>query len=497
MHLDHLSLRLWDEGRRAVNAFEMLQNGNWLVTHYAGEPEMWGTKPPFLIWCQAFFMKLLGYNELAVRLPAALAGLGTIFMIVFFSYKVLKKPMIGFFAALVLLTTRGYISEHVTRSGDFDALLTFFLTGSLLGFFIFLKGKHRNNNYENADSGSPLKLGVRGSKWLFITAFLISLAALTKSIAAFFFLPGLLIYIIFKKQLKSILTSKHTWMAVGGVLVIVGGFYLLRELFNPGYLQAVWENELGGRYMNSKEGHQHDWYFYFKLLYKERFVPWLFLLPLGIFAGLYKSSNTEDETIISGFTAFLLINLVCFFLVLMGGQTKVVWYMAPAYPGLALLVGIGLERLFQGANNYLKVNNLNFKYLFLSVFIIAFFFKPYQNTLERIYFEKHPPWDLKFLKFKDFMEQNAEIKNYKIVHRQFSSHVQFYRSVYNLKDYHITAQELQDFDLNKYEFGTPPLKFETGDTLMICEKKVFPKLETVYEYETLKKWDTCKMLVIK
>ena len=119
------------------------------------------------------------------------------------------------------------------------------------------------------------------------------------------------------------------------------------------------------------------------------------------------------------------------------------------------------------------------------------------SKAERIYFEKHPPWDLKFLKFKDFMEQNAEIKNYKIVHRQFSSHVQFYRSVYNLKDYHITAQELQDFDLNKYEFGTIPLKFKAGDTLMICEKKVFPKLEAVYEYETLKKWDTCKMLVIK
>ncbi len=514
LHLDHLSLRLWDEGRRAVNAFDMLQNGNWLVTHYAGEPEMWGTKPPFLIWCQAIFMKLLGYNELAVRLPAALAGLGTIFILILFSRRVLKKTMIGFFAGLVLLSTRGYISEHVTRSGDFDALLTFFLTGSLLCFFLMirwngnrkppspLKGEmpssvvtSRVSRMSNGKrEGSAAVKGLWNQHWLYLFTFFLILAALTKSIAAFFFLPGLLFYVLYKKQLLPLLKWKYTWLAISGLLLVVGGFYLLREIYNPGYLQAVWENELGGRYLDSKEGHRHPWYFYFKLMYKERFLPWLFLVPLGIFAGLYQ--NKQSRTL-SAFTVFILFNLVFFFLVLIGGQTRVVWYMAPAYPLLALLVGIGMERLYQGACNYIDIKNLNYKYLFLSLFVIALFIQPYQKTIERIYKEKHPPWDLKFLKFKDFMERNQDIKTYKIVHRHFNSHIQFYRSVYNLKDFNITAQELEDFEMNKYEFGAGPLEFEVGDTIMVCEKKVYPKLDAVYEYEVLNQWDTCKLLVIK
>lgn len=85
LHLDHMSVRLWDEGRRAVNAFEMAQSGNYLVTSYEGKPEMWGTKPPFLLWCQVFFMKIIGYNEVALRLPSALAALATIIMLVLFS----------------------------------------------------------------------------------------------------------------------------------------------------------------------------------------------------------------------------------------------------------------------------------------------------------------------------------------------------------------------------------------------------------------------------
>ena len=33
-HLDHMSLRQWDESRRGVNAYEMLNNGNLLVTYF-------------------------------------------------------------------------------------------------------------------------------------------------------------------------------------------------------------------------------------------------------------------------------------------------------------------------------------------------------------------------------------------------------------------------------------------------------------------------------
>lgn len=52
-HLDTLPLRLWDESRLAINAYEMMKDGDLIVTHFNGQPDMWNTKPPLMIWCQA------------------------------------------------------------------------------------------------------------------------------------------------------------------------------------------------------------------------------------------------------------------------------------------------------------------------------------------------------------------------------------------------------------------------------------------------------------
>ncbi|UOQ78563.1 hypothetical protein MUN84_08455 [Hymenobacter sp. 5516J-16] len=60
---------LWDESRVAVNAAEMALNNNWLVAHFEGQPDLWNTKPPLLLWLQVLSIKLFGFNEVAIRLP--------------------------------------------------------------------------------------------------------------------------------------------------------------------------------------------------------------------------------------------------------------------------------------------------------------------------------------------------------------------------------------------------------------------------------------------
>jgi len=481
LHLDQVPLRLWDEARRGVNALEMAESGDLLVTRYAGQPDMWGTKPPLLIWCQVFWMKILGYNELAVRLPAALAGLCTIFGLIFFSRKILNNTWTGIFAALVLLTTRGFISEHMTRSGDFDALLTLWETGYALAFFVFLE--------KRAQDTPP-----HPWKWLYLAALFAALAALTKGVAGFFFVPGLALYALTRKSGRALFLSRRLWLSVAGVMGVVAGFYLLRESQNPGYLRAVWENELGGRYFKPKEGHGHPFYLYFKLLYEGHFMPWLLWLPAGAVAGFFQNGRTRRLTTLIGMVS------VVFFLVLMGGKTKIQWYMAPAFPLLALVAGMGFQVLFEGGWSLLsrkKPLGEPAKYLFLTAFTFALFFQPYQKTIERIYFEKLPEHDWKFMKYRDFMYQNKDIKNYSIVHRRPNANVRFYQSVLRLKGWNIRSFPLDNFDGKTFDFGEPPLDFVPGDTLMICEKKVFPKLDRVFRYEVIRAWDTCKLLVIK
>ncbi|HQA87386.1 MAG TPA: 4-amino-4-deoxy-L-arabinose transferase, partial [Bacteroidales bacterium] len=68
--LDKIPVQLWDESRLAINALEMFENGNLLVTYYKGEPDFWNTKPPLMIWFQSLNFHLFGVNEFSLRLPS-------------------------------------------------------------------------------------------------------------------------------------------------------------------------------------------------------------------------------------------------------------------------------------------------------------------------------------------------------------------------------------------------------------------------------------------
>jgi len=70
-------------------------------------------------------------------------------------------------------------------------------------------------------------------------------------------------------------------------IFIIGGFYFSREYFNHGYLKAVWENELGGRYLATNENHNSDFLFYYTMLADHHYSEWLWLFPCGIAAGFF------------------------------------------------------------------------------------------------------------------------------------------------------------------------------------------------------------------
>ncbi|HKP32259.1 MAG TPA: glycosyltransferase family 39 protein, partial [Chitinophagaceae bacterium] len=233
INLGKLPIRIWDEARLAINAYEMKKSGNLLVTSFEGSPDMWNTKPPLMIWLQSASISFLGYNEFALRLPSAVAAFVTCILLVGFSKRAFNTFLPGVLASLVLVTINGYVHIHAARTGDYDALLALFTSGFLLAGFLFIEtGK---------------------KKYLHLFFLCIALALLTKSVQGLIFLPGLGLYLVIQKKLMLFLRNK--WFYIDALLVIIfaGGYYFLRELYNPGYLQAIWENELGGRYLNTLE----------------------------------------------------------------------------------------------------------------------------------------------------------------------------------------------------------------------------------------------------
>src|SRR5689334_17852103 len=77
----------WDEARIGLNSLEMVKHPG-LIVRYNGAPELWNTKPPLVVWLNALSMSVFGINEWAIRLPAALAAVGTVFAVYHFTQKV-------------------------------------------------------------------------------------------------------------------------------------------------------------------------------------------------------------------------------------------------------------------------------------------------------------------------------------------------------------------------------------------------------------------------
>jgi len=295
LNLDFFPFQIWDEAREAIHAYEMYHSGNYLVAQYEGSPDMWSLKPPMLTWLQCFFIHFLGFGELAIRLPSALSALGTCLLVLQFITNITAKPAMGYISAILLLCFDSFTNIHASRTGDIDALLTFFLTWSMIQCYLFLfsNRKHRH-----------------------ILLFFLSLtcAVLTKGIAGLLFLPVYLFLLVYKLLIinpphfnyyknQSNTTKKYlyiikAWLAfyykhvylliksvfrnqkvtrnalVGAALfcVCVVGFYLGREILNPGYIEAVAKNEWFARYLHTLEFHQQPFDFYFVYLYEKNLI---------------------------------------------------------------------------------------------------------------------------------------------------------------------------------------------------------------------------------
>lgn len=105
------------------------------------------------LWAQIVFVKLFGYNELALRLPSAIAAALTILLVFVFLYRDYSTYW-AWAAVLILLTSQGFIGFHTARTAEADSLLTFFLLVSNDSLKAIVKNKYRYriiDTYDNAE----------------------------------------------------------------------------------------------------------------------------------------------------------------------------------------------------------------------------------------------------------------------------------------------------------------------------------------------------------
>lgn len=338
---------MWDESWYALNAQEMLEKGNYLEVFLLGQPDLGNTKPPFALWCMLPFIKLFGFNELGVRLASAMFALSSTVLLYLVGLKVLKDKLYALALPLVLLSSTGFVSQHIARSGDTDSILAFLILAQSLSFYTYTTRAHQPN-----------------AQWYLVaTALLLSLGCLTKGIAGLLVLPGLLAWAIYTRHFIAIFRGWGFYAGLIIFILLVPGYYWYRGILTPGYVDAVVKFELGGRleqqtYLNEEK---LPFYYYYKAFVTEnRLLNWVYALPIAI-VYLIKSEQSRVKNL----GIFMLFALAGISTLLCLSSTKLYWYDAALYPIIACIIGLA-------AALFITNNKPTFSVLFILLFLPAY-----------------------------------------------------------------------------------------------------------------------------
>ncbi|MEM6263520.1 MAG: glycosyltransferase family 39 protein [Bacteroidota bacterium] len=463
-HLDTEPLKQWDESLFGLRALYLAENGEILNNfgQFDKAPGHPNTKPPLISFVQVIFMKVLGYNELALRLPIALFGLLLMGIFYWFSLKEWGKPGIGLLGGLALLTSTQFVQPHMVRSADHDVPLSVFAFLSIIFLYRYLKNDQKKFVH------------------LALLTLMVGFGVLTKNLFGLLFLPGFFLYFLYKRQLIPFLTSGRFVGSLGILAGLLGGFYIVWEIQNPGIMNRIWEYEILKRYTTALENHEGSIFYYVSLWIEGGFMPWVLFIPITfglLFIEKYKAYHD-----------FIVITAFCFFITLIAislGSTKTVWYSAVLYPILGIWTGISLNLLLEGSVRLLKPLSIP-KIGIITLELLLLFGIPYYHVMENILKEDYVyPQE----RYGHFMNQHARVhpsdQDYKIHLSSWDTHAIYYVNAFNSG---------KGFNLG---VNRDPSGLKVGQKVLVCTQKDFNRIKKRFKFDKVREYKDCTMVLLK
>jgi 4-amino-4-deoxy-L-arabinose transferase-like glycosyltransferase len=232
-----------DEGAFSEATREMLASGNYITPHKDGEPRY--DKPVLIYWLQAASARLLGLNELAFRLPSAIAA--TLWVLALWAFARERLDAQSATVAALAMALSLEVSM-IAKAATADALLNLFL--ALTFFDIYRWYLHRQR-----------AVLLRVYLWM-------GLGFLTKGPVAVFF--PLVVSLLFFLSMRSL---KDWWRAVfspPGWLVFLAvalPWYVAIYLDNGwGFFESFFLRHNVGRFGGTIHGHAGFWGYYVVVL---------------------------------------------------------------------------------------------------------------------------------------------------------------------------------------------------------------------------------------
>ena len=304
-----------DEGRYVEIPREMVVTGDYLTPRLNGVKYF--EKPPLFYWFEAFFVKLFGLSEWSVRLgPALFALFGCV--AVYYAGARMFGRMAGLLSASVLATSILYYA--LSRLISLDMPVSVLLTASLLSFLLGTR----------EPEGATRRLFFWG-----FYAFA-ALATMTKGLIGIF-IPGMIVFawMLIMNEWR-ILRSMHLPSGLALFLLIAAPWHILVNRANPEFFDFYFIREHFQRYLTKVHHHYKPAWFYIPVLVGGIF-PWSVFLFQAVRHGVPPNSWKERKNYTS--EIFLLLWALLIFLFFSASSSKLIPYLLPVLPPLALLIG--------------------------------------------------------------------------------------------------------------------------------------------------------------
>lgn len=315
------------EARAAQNARTILDEGHWLVPRLF-DRHLELQKPPMYYWLAACLGWMLGGVDVwAVRLPAALAAIASV-LFLFYAGVRSGRATAGFLAAAILATFVHF--TWLARVGRIDMPLASSVTIALTAF-------HLGNLADNSRHGRWA--------WHGFGYGMLAIGVLLKGPIALV-LPGMIAGTCWLLQAGlrlrdhlALLRSTTLGWGIPLVLAIASPWFVWANHRTNNQLWEVFfwyhnvERGLGG----AEALASHPWWFYGPRAVVD-LLPWSLIAPWAIYVFFRNGAIRNDPLARGGLVWFSTIAL---FLSLM--HFKRADYLLPAYPGLAIFLGVCLE----------------------------------------------------------------------------------------------------------------------------------------------------------
>jgi 4-amino-4-deoxy-L-arabinose transferase-like glycosyltransferase len=332
--LGALGLTDRDEGSNAQAAREMLESGDWITPTLNGEPRF--HKPALLYWLISGVYRVLGVSEFTARLPSAVFGVLLILLQYAFLSRV-RGPSVGLFGALMLLLNVEIVA--ISRLVLTDAVLIFFTTLAIFGFWLGLHGEGRARHFI----------------WFFYLG--MALGTLTKGpVGLAVPLLAAAPYLTLTRRWGQFWARGYPLAGLALLLVVAVPWYAVMFHIHGARYTASAQADTVGRFFSVVGGHGGTVFFYVPILLFG-FFPWSGFLPVALWQALKnwrearpsareKSQVTRDTHHSSPITRhqspgelelFAALWLMTVFVFFSASATRLPHYIGPLFPAAALL----------------------------------------------------------------------------------------------------------------------------------------------------------------